>query len=907
MNGQANGRRIADQTVVVVLAAGKGTRMGRDDLVKVCFEIDSVPAINRQIAVFKRQGFRRFLLVVGSMAEQVLSTVAREHEGVMYVFQQPQLGTGHAAQVAAEALQTMGYDGHVLVTAGDTHLEPQAIDALVSGYVKQQADMGLLIAPKRGPTGGSFGRVLVDRDGQAMDIIESVDLARQAVVDELKERLARGNSITGDELVALAEAHLPNQSKRAVALGELLELARQQSRVDSTVLSELVHSERYNIQVEGKRYSARQIEKMAKGVNQSLYLFRAEVFYQGVGMLDNNNAQGEYYLTDVVRLLSGLRDTEGRRLYRLRAVAIDNPDWIQGFNSPDELVAIQDYVRRTKQRRQRPVEVVERPRLTAKQYATVERWLAKLERPSPTLRRWLVKIYGAHEDLHAEKVRDLRRVLKCYGRRFGFDEKVCIVRAPGRINLMGRHVDHRGGMTNFLAIHRETMAVVGLREDQNVLAVNTAPDRFGPVEFNISELIGRFAWSDWINFVNSNWVRNMLYAAPGDWGHYIKAAILRLQHRFQDVKIRGVNIALSGNVPIAAGLSSSSTIVVATLQAAIALNGFDLSSQQFIDLCGEGEWFVGSRGGAGDHAAIYLGQRGKVAQVGYLPFRVGKIIDAPRHYQVIIANSHIQATKSSAAKHTFNARVADYNLGLALFKQFNPQIAGAVEYVRDIHPEKLGSTTSDIYRMLLKVPERMTREDFKSLLSGEHQELIETNFATHADPEYYHPRGVILYGAAEIARSRMCVDLLEGDQVERFGQLMQVSHDGDRVSRPGPDGRYQPLPSRCSDRYLQGLISDLASEDPHRVLRAQLYMQPGSYACSTPEIDQMVDIASAVPGVAGAQIAGAGLGGCIMVLARKEAVPAVRKALIQRYYRPAGLRPDILPCIAVEGAGLAEF
>ena len=125
-------------------------------------------------------------------------------------------------------------------------------------------------------------------------------------------------------------------------------------------------------------------------------------------------------------------------------------------------------------------------------------------------------------------------------------------------------------------------------------------------------------------------------------------------------------MALLGNVPIAAGLSSSSTIVVATLQSAIALNNFDLTSQQFIDLCGEGEWFVGSRGGAGDHAAIYLGQRAKIAHVGYLPFRVEKIIDAPAGYCVVIANSHVKAAKSASARDQFNARIASYNLGLAL-------------------------------------------------------------------------------------------------------------------------------------------------------------------------------------------------------------------------------------------------
>jgi N-acetylgalactosamine kinase len=111
----------------------------------------------------------------------------------------------------------------------------------------------------------------------------------------------------------------------------------------------------------------------------------------------------------------------------------------------------------------------------------------------------------------------------------------------------------------------------------------------------------------------------------------------------------------------------------------------------------------------------------------------------------------------------------------------------------------------------------------------------------------------------------------------------------------------------CSDDALRRLIDDLASESPERVLRAQLFMQPGLYACSTPEIDEMVDMACSVRGVVGAQIAGAGLGGCVMVLARKEAVPAVRKALTARYYRPRGLEPAALPCTTVEGAGLAEF
>jgi len=898
---------LAEQTAVVILAAGKGTRMGRSGLGKVCFEIDGVPAVNRVITCFKRLRFNKFLLVVGSKADQVMDAVDREHPGVTYVYQQPQLGTGHAAKIAAEALQNFGHRGPVLVTMGDKLIEEPAVETLVAGFVKQQADMALLTVPKSKATEASVGRVFVDADGQALDIIEAADRLRQAVVDELNDRSAKRQRLSGADVLRVVDKHFPDRRKAKLAMPELLALANRRKPLGKAELQQVLQSPQYQLEIDGSQYSAAQVEKLCQGINPSLYLFRADVFYHGAGMIDNDNAQREYYITDVVRLLAGTRDAEGNRRYRVRAVAAENSDWVQGFNSPDELLAIQDYVRRKKLRQEKVGAAADRPRLKANQYGTVRQWIAKIEDEKPGLARWLRRIYGRHDNLHRRKRRDLLKVLRCYGKRFGFDQKVCIVRAPGRINLMGRHVDHRGGLTNFLAIHRETLAVVGLRDDQDVIAVNTEPRKFKLVRFNISELIGRFAWSDWVNFVDSDWVRSLLYSAPGDWGNYIKAAVLRLQHRYQDVKIRGLNVALYGDVPIAAGLSSSSTLVVATLQAAIALNSFELTSRQFIDLCGEGEWFVGSRGGAGDHAAIYLGQRGKIAHVGYLPFRLEKVIDSPADYQVIIANSHIKAAKSSGAKHTFNARIASYNLGLALLKQRCPEIAHSVQYVRDINPTTIGCSTSDIYRMLLKVPARMTRADFRAMLSEEHRELIETNFATHAEPKFYNPRGVLLFGAAEIIRSRMCVEHLEAGRVTRLGTLMKVSHDGDRVSRPTAEGKYRPGKTGCTDEYLSELIADLAGEDPERVLKAQLYLQPGSYACSTPEIDQMVDVATTVPGVAGAQIAGAGLGGCIMILAKRDCVEAARKALVKHYYRPAGLKPAVLPCIAVEGAGLAEF
>jgi N-acetylgalactosamine kinase len=56
------------------------------------------------------------------------------------------------------------------------------------------------------------------------------------------------------------------------------------------------------------------------------------------------------------------------------------------------------------------------------------------------------------------------------------------------------------------------------------------------------------------------------------------------------------------------------------------------------------------------------------------------------------------------------------------------------------------------------------------------------------------------------------------------------------------------------------------------------------------------------PGVLGAQLAGAGLGGCMMVLCESAATDALRKTLTERYYAPASKSPSIFTCRPIGGA-----
>lgn len=880
--------------------------MGGGERAKVSFEIDGVPAINRIIDTFKKARFRRFLVVVNSHAEQVMSIVTEKHPETTFAFQGALLGTGHAAKVAGCILEQTGHDGPVLVMLGDKYIEEEAIRALVDGHVRQQADFTMLTLEKRQSLERNQARVLLDDKGQVVAVVEILAIARQAILDELREKLEAGEGIGKQDLLAVIARHIPSPKKQRRVVEGLLELASEAGPLAREELEAFVRNPAYQVEIEGVSYTARQIEDRCDRVNPSLYLLEAEAFYAGLRLLDNRNDQHEFYITDLVRHLPQMIDSQGEPCFRVRTVLIDQGEWIQGFNSPDELLRIQEYVQSRRVDADREVRE-RRAGLPSTKYAPVWEWLGRLESNCPTLGAWLERVYGPDPVLHQEKTGEIRKVLAIFGQRFGLDRKVVIVRAPGRINLMGRHVDHRGGHNNFLALDRETFMVAGDRSDDRVVAINVQGGDFREIDFSIRELLGQFAWSEWVHFVDSDWVREHLMGNPGDWGNYLKAAVLRLQHHYQDIRIQGMDLAVIGCIPMAAGLSSSSSLVVGASQAAIALNNLDLTSSQFIDLCGQGEWFVGSRGGAGDHAAIYLGQRNKIVHVANLPFREEAVIDAPSDYRVVIANSHIRAAKSGSARHCFNSRIACYELGMAILKQRAPEFASRLEHLRDLHPARLGVKTSQLYQLLLKIPEAMTRREIEDTLGPRNAGFVEAGFANHREQERYSVRGVLLFGVAECARSRACPQILGSGNVTEFGRLMHLSHDGDRVVDHLPDGTRVPHPSGCSDADLYRLLADLDSEDPVRVEAAQLLHQPGHYACSTAEIDFMADTVKGIEGVAGAQIAGAGLGGCLMILARKEAVSVVRQELEKNYYEPRNLASAILECSAVEGAGLAEF
>ena len=453
-----------------------------------------------------------------------------------------------------------------------------------------------------------------------------------------------------------------------------------------------------------------------------------------------------------------------------------------------------------------------------------------------------------------------------------------------------------------MTINKEVIVVASAREDDRVQIVNTDAKAFPEHQFAISDEVAHLDWDDWVSYVRSSHVQRMIQSSRGDWSPYVRAAVLRLQQAFRDVPLRGMDCVFHGNIPTAAGMSASSAIVVSAMEAVIALNGLGVSPDQFVGLSGEGEWYTGTQTAAAGQAGMRFGQRGAIARLHFLPFEVEHGVDFPDTHRVVICKSHAPVRR--VARDFKRQQVAAFEMGLMLARDRFPQHAHLLDHLRDLSPKRLGINLRTFYGLLRELPVRITRGELAEVLSAGHRERVQELFETHGDPGAYDLRSLLLFGAAECARAELFREMLASGRYDRIGAFMRASHDAERVVSHAERGRAHPFDAQATDERLNRLVEGLNSEDPDRVAAAQLYVQPGCYGASLRELDHMVDIANTVPGVVGAQLSGAGLGGCIMVLCQHEAVPKLRRHLARHYYRPRKVKSDITPCVPIQGVGL---
>lgn len=412
------------------------------------------------------------------------------------------------------------------------------------------------------------------------------------------------------------------------------------------------------------------------------------------------------------------------------------------------------------------------------------------------------------------------RLLEGFRAAFGRRE-VGVVRAPGRVNIVGEHTDYNGGPVLPAAIDRDIAAVFAPRTDARV-CVRDLRVELGAREFTIADSIPPYD--------------------AGDWGNYVKAAVQEIvRRRLCEGTPRGFDAVVHGTIPGAAGLSSSSAFVVLSAVMLLAANRVEFDRRRLAELATEAERYVGTRGGGMDQTASVRGEDGSALLIDFATNAV-RPIAVPAGYSVLISHSMVNAPKSGAARDSYNLRAAESRIAGELFRRMiEAELARPVEEGRigalRFHREELGAERFEALarRTFREAPYSL--EEVASLLDLPPEE-VRSRYHLPAGDGGYKLYQRFVHVIEESFRVERLAAALEGGRIREVGELMDESHRS------------------CRDLY----------------------------EISQPELDELVEIEREA-GAIGARMTGAGFGGCTICLVEADRVEATVAGVIERYYR----------------------
>ena len=155
---------------VIILAAGKGTRMN-SDLPKVLHKLNGKALLDFVLDESELLNPTETILVVGFKKEQVISHT-ENRINLKYATQIEQLGTGHAVLQTEELLKNN--KGHIIILYGDVpNIKASTLKPIIDEHIINNRDLTLITAEIDDPSG--YGRIIRDKNGNLLKIVEEKD------------------------------------------------------------------------------------------------------------------------------------------------------------------------------------------------------------------------------------------------------------------------------------------------------------------------------------------------------------------------------------------------------------------------------------------------------------------------------------------------------------------------------------------------------------------------------------------------------------------------------------------------------------------------------------------------------------------------------------------------------------
>ena len=269
--------------LAIILAAGHGKRL-KSEKSKMLHTILGVPTVERVYNACKEgvDGINT-IIVVGIKAEAVMEHLGKR-EKTAYAYQEEQLGTGHAVQVALQGLKNIPDDAIVYILPGDMGLiDAETIKQFRKEFLKCRADMIVLTGMYEGkPEDNYYGRIIRAKD-ESKNVIQ---------IMENKDILA-----------------LPDD--------RLFKTTYKRKKYTYTK-EELINNNEYN---------------------SGVFVFRYGKLAEMISKLKSDNVQSEIYLTDLIALFN-------KKSYTVAAVSPEKNYVVMGFNTQEVLKEMNEIARK---------------------------------------------------------------------------------------------------------------------------------------------------------------------------------------------------------------------------------------------------------------------------------------------------------------------------------------------------------------------------------------------------------------------------------------------------------------------------------------------------------------------------------------------------------------------------------
>jgi N-acetylgalactosamine kinase len=443
---------------------------------------------------------------------------------------------------------------------------------------------------------------------------------------------------------------------------------------------------------------------------------------------------------------------------------------------------------------------------------------------------------------------------------FDPDDDVWIVKAPGRVNLIGEHTDYNMGPVLPCAIDREIVFCLRQNKNRNICVLNIFSE-YEAVEFSLDQMITPYS--------------------RGNWGNYIKAGVKGILEQSglsgsAGKELLGFDAIVSSTLPVAAGISSSSALVVISALSLLIVNELNIDKLKLAEICAEAEHFVGTAGGGMDQAASLMGEKDSFLKIDFNPLRV-QTISAPKDITLILFHSLVNAEKSQTVRKEYNRRVLECKMGIDLFNQFLKLQIGSnfkyLDYIGQIGPDYLDQNPQEIDVLVQKFI-RQLKNAYKL------DELLALLNASLMDVELrYH-------------------NILRGDKISE-------PQTGFRIK-----GRFRHVYTECQrvDKMIK-CIQENDIDGMGQLLGASHISLSNDYEVSTEEVNNLHKHLQD-SGASGARLVGAGFGGMILALSRKDKTDYLINEIRDRFYKKnsiTDISDYIIPCVPSEGASTIQL